>query len=208
MVGQVRHPLNTLDFASFLVQAQNSKAQILGLANAGADTVNSIKQAGEFGIVDGGQKLVALAIVISDVHALGLQRAKGLIATTAYYWDRDEASRQWGKRFFERTNRMPGMVQASVYSSVLHYLKAVKAAATDDGKTVAAKMRELPVNDFFATNGKVREDGRMAHDMYLFEVKAPEESRAPWDYYKILKTIPADQVTAPLSESRCPLVKK
>lgn len=207
VVGQAKHPLNTLDFASFLLQAQNSRAQIVGLANGGSDTVNSIKQAGEFGIVEGGQKLVALAIVISDVHALGLPRAKGLIATTAYYWDRDDASREWGKRFFERTQRMPGMVQASVYSSVLHYLKAVKAAGTDDGKVVAEKMRELPVNDFFAKNGKVRQDGRMAHDMYLFEVKTPEESKAPWDYYKILKTIPADQVTIPLAESKCPLVK-
>lgn len=208
VVGQAKHPLNTLDFASFLLQAQNSKAQIIGLANGGSDTVNSIKQAAEFGIVEGGQKLVALAIVISDVHALGLPLAKGLIATTAYYWDRDDASREWGKRFFERTQRMPGMVQASVYSSVLHYLKAMKAAGTDDGKVVAEKMREMPVHDFFAQNGTVRQDGRMAHDMYLFEVKTPQESKAPWDYYKILKTIPADQVTIPLAESKCPLVKK
>lgn len=207
IVGQVKHPLNTLDFASFLLQAQASKAKIIGLANGGTDTVNSVKQAVEFGLVDGGQKLVGLAVVISDVHALGLAQAKGLTATTAYYWDRNDESRAWAKRFNERNKRMPGMIQASVYSSVLHYLNAVKAAGTEDGKAVAAKIRETPVNDFFAKNGKVRPDGRMAHDMYLIEVKAPNESKGPWDYYKIVKTIPADQVTMPLADSKCPLVK-
>lgn len=208
VLGQVNHPLNTSDFASFLLQAQSSKAKIVGLANGGTDTVNSIKQAAEFGLVDQGQNLVALAMVISDVHALGLDKAKGLVATTAYYWDRDDESRAFAKRFEALTKRKPGMIQAGVYSSVMHYLKAVKAANTADGKIVAEKMRELPVNDFFAKNGKVRVDGRMEHDMFLIEAKRPEESKAPWDYYKILRTIPAAQVTIPLSESQCPLVKK
>jgi branched-chain amino acid transport system substrate-binding protein len=208
VLGQVNHPLNTSDFASFLLQAQASKAKIVGLANGGTDTVNSIKQAAEFGLVDQGQNLVALAMVISDVNALGLDKAKGLVATTAYYWDRDDESRAFAKRFEALTKRKPGMIQAGVYSSVLHYLKAVKAAGTADGKKVAEKMREMPVNDFFAKNGKVRVDGRMEHDMYLIEVKRPEESKAPWDYYKVLRTIPAAQVTMPLSESHCPLVKK
>lgn len=208
VLGQVNHPLNTSDFASFLLQAQASKAKIVGLANGGTDTVNSIKQAAEFGLVDQGQNLVALAMVISDVHALGLDKAKGLVATTAYYWDRDDESRAFAKRFEALTKRKPGMIQAGVYSSVLHYLKAVKAAGTADGKKVAEKMREMPVNDFFAKNGKVRVDGRMEHDMYLIEAKRPEESKGPWDYYKVLRTLPAAQVTIPLSESHCPLVKK
>lgn len=208
VMGQVNHPVNNSDFASFLLQAQASGAKVVGLANAGADTINSIKQAAEFGLTDKGQKLVALGLVISDVHALGLEQSKGLIATTAYYWDRDDASREFAKRFEERTKRKPGMVQAGVYSSVLHYLKAVQAAGTIDGKVVAEKMRELPVNDFFSQGGVVRKDGRMAHDMYLIQVKTPEESKGPWDYYKVLRTLPADQVTMPLAESACPLVKQ
>ena len=208
VVGEVRHPISASDFSSFLLQAQSSKASIIALANGGADTTTSIKQAAEFGIVQGGQRLAAMAVVISDIHSLGLQSSQGLLATTAYYWDRDEASRAFGNRYFKLTNRMPGMIQAGVYSSVLHYLKAMQAAGTDDAKAVAAKMRELPVNDFFATNGKVREDGRMEHDMYLIEVKKPSESTKPWDYYKVLRTIPAEEATAPLSESRCPLIKK
>jgi len=207
VVGQVKHPLNSSDFASFLLQAQASGAQIVGLANGGTDTSNSVKQASEFGLTDAGQRLAALALVISDVHAMGLQQAKGLVATTAYYWDRDDASRTFARRFEERTKRKPGMVQAGVYSSVMHYLKAVQAAGTSDGKVVAEKMRELPVNDFFTQNGVVRKDGRMAHDMYLIQVKTPEESKGAWDYYKILRTLPADLVTMPLSESACPLVK-
>jgi len=207
VVGQVKHPLNSSDFASFLLQAQASGAQIVGLANGGTDTSNSVKQASEFGLTDAGQRLAALALVISDVHAMGLQQAKGLVATTAYYWDRDEASRAFAQRFEARTKRKPGMVQAGVYSSVMHYLKAVQAAGTSDGKVVAEKMRELPVKDFFTQNGVIRKDGRMAHDMYLIQVKTPEESKGPWDYYKVLRTLPADQVTMPLSESACPLVK-
>jgi branched-chain amino acid transport system substrate-binding protein len=207
VVGEVRHPLNTSDFSSFLLRAQSSKAQIIGLASAGADTINSVKQAAEYRIAAGGQKLAGLVVVISDIDALGLTTANGLIFTTAFYWDRDEASRVWSKRFFERTGRMPGMVQAGTYSAVLHYLKAMEVAGTLDGRVVADKIRELPVDDFFA-KGRVREDGRMMHDMYLVEVKTPSESKAKWDYYKVLRRIPAEEAAQPLSESKCSLVKK
>ena len=207
IVGEVRHPLNTSDFSSFLLRAQSSKAQIIGLASAGADTINSVKQAAEYRIAAGGQKLAGLVVVISDIHALSLATANGLVFTTAFYWDRDDPSRTWSKRFFEKTGRMPGMVQAGTYSAVLHYLKAVQAAGTSDGKAAANKIRELPVDDFFA-KGWVREDGRMVHDMYLVEVKSPSESRATWDYYKILRRIPAEEAAQPLSESKCSLVKK
>ncbi|MDN5844154.1 MAG: ABC transporter substrate-binding protein, partial [Alcaligenaceae bacterium] len=181
VVGEVFHPVGTSDFASFLLQAQSSKAQAIALANGGADTINSIKQAAEFGVTQGGQKLVALAMVISDVNALGLDAAQGLVATTPFYWDRDDASREFSAKFEKLTDRKPGMVQAGVYSSVMHYLKAVKAAGTVDADAVADKMRELPVNDFFAHNGVVRQDGWMAHDMYLIQGKTPEESKGPWD---------------------------
>jgi branched-chain amino acid transport system substrate-binding protein len=207
VVGEVRHPLNTSDFSSFLLRAQSSKAQVIGLASAGADTINSVKQAAEYRIAAGGQKLAGLVVVISDIDALGLTTANGLVFTTAFYWDRDEASRVWSKRFFERTGRMPGMVQAGTYSAVLHYLKAMEAAGTPDGKAVADKIRELPVDDFFA-KGRVREDGRMMHDMYLVDVKMPSESKAKWDYYKVLRRIPAEEAAQPLSESKCSLVKK
>jgi branched-chain amino acid transport system substrate-binding protein len=207
VVGEVRHPLNTSDFSSFLLRAQSSKAQVIGLASAGADTINSVKPAAEYRIAAGGQKLAGLVVVISDIDALGLTTANGLVFTTAFYWDRDEASRVWSKRFFERTGRMPGMVQAGTYSAVLHYLKAMEAAGTPDGKAVADKIRELPVDDFFA-KGRVREDGRMMHDMYLVDVKMPSESKAKWDYYKVLRRIPAEEAAQPLSESKCSLVKK
>jgi branched-chain amino acid transport system substrate-binding protein len=207
VVGEVRHPLNTSDFSSFLLRAQSSKAQIVGLASAGADTINSVKQAAEYRIAASGQKLAGLVVVISDIDALGLTTANGLVFTTAFYWDRDEGSRVWSKRFFERTGRMPGMVQAGTYSAVLHYLKAMEAAGTVDGRVVADKIRELPVDDFFA-KGRVREDGRMMHDMYLVEVKTPSESKAKWDYYKVLRRIPAEEAAQPLSESKCSLAKK
>jgi branched-chain amino acid transport system substrate-binding protein len=207
VLGQVRHPLNTSDFSSFLLQAAASKAQIVGLANAGADTINSVKQAAEFRITAGGQKLAGLVVVLSDVHALGLPVANGLVFTTAFYWDMNDATRAWSKRFHERTGRMPGMVQAGTSSAVQHYLKAVSAAGTADGKAVAAKMREMKVDDFFA-KGIVREDGRMVHDMYLVEVKRPEDSKGPWDYYKVLSTIAGNDAAQPLSQSKCPLVKK
>jgi branched-chain amino acid transport system substrate-binding protein len=207
VVGEVRHPLNTSDFSSFLLRAQSSKAQIIGLASAGADTINSVKQAAEYRIAAGGQKLAGLVVVISDIHALGLNTANGLVFTTAFYWDRDDASRAWSKRFFDKTSRMPGMVQAGTYSAVLHYLKAVQAAGTADGKAVAERMRELPVDDFFA-KGRVREDGRMMHDMYLVEVKTPQQSKAAWDYYKVLRGIPAEETAQPLSDSKCSFIKK
>jgi branched-chain amino acid transport system substrate-binding protein len=208
VVGAVRHPFPNQDFSSFLLQAQASKAKIIGMANAGGDTINTIKQAAEFGIVKGGQRLAGLLIFISDVHSLGLKAAQGIVLTTGFYWDRDEETRKWSKRFFERRKAMPTMTHAGVYSSVSHYLKAVQAAGTKDPLKVAAKMRELPVKDFFAPNGKVREDGRHVHDMYLVQVKTPEESKYPWDYYKILKTIPGDQAFRPLADGNCPHVKK
>jgi branched-chain amino acid transport system substrate-binding protein len=206
-LGSVRHPLGSADFASYLLQAQASKAKIVAFANAGTDTINSIKQAGEFGIVDAGQKIAAMVIVLSDVKGLGLDKAKGLITTTAYYHDRDKPSRDWADRYLARTKSMPGMIQASVYSSVLHYLRAVKAAGTASGPEVAAKMKEMPVDDFFAPGAKIRADGRLMNDMYLAEVKAPAESKNAWDFFKIVRSIPAADIIAPLSESKCSLVK-
>lgn len=206
-LGTVRAPLGTPDF-SFLLQAQASKAKIVAFANAGTDTINSIKQAGEFGLVDGGQKLAAMVVVLSDVHGLGLDKAKGLITTTAYYHDADKPSRAFADRYMAKTKKMPGMIQASVYSSVLHYLKAVKAAGTAAGPAVAAKMKEMPVDDFYAPGAKIREDGRLMNDMLLVEVKKPADSKAPWDYFKVVRKIPAAEIIAPLSESKCSLVKK
>ena len=206
--GGVRVPINTSDFSSALLQAQSSKAKVVGLANAGADTQNSIKQAAEFGIVRGGQKLAGLLVFINDVNSLGLEVAQGMLLTTAFYWDRNDESRAWAQRYFQRMNRMPNMVQAGVYSSTTHYLRAVAASGTDDTDAVMAKMRATPINDFFAKNGTIREDGRMVHDMYLYEVKKPAESKRAWDYYKPVAEIPADQAFLPLADSRCPLVKK
>ena len=206
IVGEVRHPLNTVDFSSFLLQAQASGAQVVGLANGGTDTVNSVKGAAEFGIAQAGQTIAALNIVISDVHAMGLATAQGLTGTTSYYHDRDDASREFAARFKERTGRMPGMIQAGTYSSVLHYLRAIDELNSDEGPAVAAKMREMPVHDAFAPNGRIREDGRMITDMYLFQVKTPEESTGEWDYFKILSTIPAEQTATPLEQSTCTLV--
>jgi branched-chain amino acid transport system substrate-binding protein len=207
--GSVRHPFPNSDFSSFLLQAQASQAKIIGLANAGSDTINAIKQAKEFGITQGGQSLAGLLVFISDIHSLGLDTAQGMMLTTGYYWDRDDASRAFAKRWSERMKgRMPTMVHAGVYSSVLHYLRSVQAANTDEGVKVADKIRTLPINDFFAVNGKVRADGRMVHDMYLAQVKKPGDSKKPWDYYNILRTIPGDEAFKPLSESTCSLVKK
>src|SRR5215468_751303 len=206
VLGSVRVPLNSSDFSSFLLQAQSSKAKIVGLANAGLDTTNSIKQAAEFGIVKGGQKLAALLMVLSDVHGLGLEAAQGLVLTEGFYWDHDDASRAFSERFFKRTNRMPSMIHAGTYSAVLSYLKAVKAAGTKDSDAVAKKLKELPVDDAFA-KGKVLENGRMVHDLYLFEVKKPSESKKPWDYYKQLAVIPGDKAFFTAKESGCPLTK-
>ncbi|HET8728971.1 MAG TPA: ABC transporter substrate-binding protein [Alphaproteobacteria bacterium] len=207
VLGAVRHPLGTADFSSFLLQAQGSGAEVIGLANAGGDTTNSIKQAAQFGIVQGGQKLAGLLLVLSDIHALGLETAQGLALTTGFYWDYDDETRAWSERYFERMERMPNMIQAGVYSAVTHYLKAIEAAGTDEATAVAAKIKELPVDDMFVPNGGiVREDGRMVHDMFLAEVKTPDESTKPWDYFEIARTIPGTDAYPPLSESECPLV--
>jgi branched-chain amino acid transport system substrate-binding protein len=209
VLGKVRHPFPGTDFSSFLLQAQTSKAKIIGLANAGGDTINSIKQASEFGIVKGGQNLAGLLTFITDVHALGLPIAQGLIFTESFYWDRNDASRAFAKRFSPQyKGNMPTMVQAGVYAAVLHYLKAVEALKSDgDGKAVVDKMKELPTDDPLFGKGTVRVDGRKIHDMYLFEVKKPEESKAPWDYYKLRATIPAAEAFRPLKDGGCPLVK-
>jgi branched-chain amino acid transport system substrate-binding protein len=207
VIGGVHHPLNTADFSSFLLQAQASKAKVIGLANAGTDTIQAIKQAGEFGLT-GQQQLAALLIYITDIHSLGLNAAQGMVLTTGFYWDTDEGTRAWSRRYSERMGKMPNMSQAGVYSATRHYLKAVAAAGTDDTAAVMRAMRETPIDDFYAKNGRIREDGRMVHDMYLVEVKKPSESKAPWDYYKVLATIPGDQAFQPLAASRCSLVKK
>lgn len=209
VLGSVRAPLNSPDFSSFLLQAQASKAKVIGLANAGTDTQNAVRQAAEFGITQSGQKLATLLVFLTDIKGLGLQVAQGLMFTNGFYWDRTDETRAFAKRFGERNNgAMPSMVQAGAYSSTMHYLKSVAAAGTDDGDAVAAKMKELEINDFFATKGKIRADGRMVHDMYLVEAKKPSESKGPWDLLKIKAVIPGDQAFRPLSESVCPLVKK
>ncbi|WP_372015393.1 ABC transporter substrate-binding protein [Tistrella mobilis] len=208
VVGGVRAPFPTTDFSSFLLQAQGSGADVIGLANAGGDTVNSIKQASEFGVTQGGQKLAGLLVFINDIHALGLQVAQGLVVTTGYYWDMNDETRAFAKRFQEKAGKMPNMLQAGIYSGVTQYLKAIEATGSDDGKTVADQMKATPINDFFAKNGHIRPDGRMVHDMYLVEVKKPEESKGPWDYYKVLATIPGDQAFRPMDKGECPLVKK
>ena len=209
VLGKVRHPFPSSDFSSFLLQAQASKAKIIGLANAGADTTNAIKQAAEFGIVKGGQNLAGLLVFLTDVHALGLEKAQGLIFTESFYWDLNDKTREWSKRYAARHGgKMPSMGQAGVYAGVLHYLKAVAAAKTDDGTKVVAKMKELPTDDPLFGKGKIRADGRKIHDSYLFEVKKPSESKGPWDYYKLRATVPADQAFRPMEQGDCPLVKK
>ncbi|MGP0061942.1 MAG: ABC transporter substrate-binding protein [Beijerinckiaceae bacterium] len=208
VLGSVRHPINTADFSSFLLQAQASKAQIIGLANAGGDTVQAIKQASEFGLTQSGQKLAALLMYDTDVHTLGLDIAQGMLTTSGFYWDRTDATRAFSRRYFERIGKMPNMSQAGVYSATMHYLEAVKAAGTLDTAAVMQKMKDTPINDFYATNGHIREDGRMVHDMYLVEAKKPSDSKYAWDYYKILATIPGDKAFLPLEQSRCPLIKK
>jgi len=210
VVGKVRHPINTADFSSFLLQAQSSKAKVIGLANAGGDTINSIKQAAEFGIVKGGQSLAGLLVFITDVHALGLPTAQGLIMTEAWYWDQTDANRAFAKRFAAANNgKYPSMVHAGVYAAVLHYLKAVAALKNDeDGKAVVAKMKEMPTDDPLFGKGSVRADGRKIHPAYLFEVKKPADSKYPWDYYNLVATIPAAEAFIPLEKSACPMLKK
>jgi branched-chain amino acid transport system substrate-binding protein len=205
--GSVRIPLNSSDFSSFLLQAQSSKAKIIGLANAGLDTTNSIKQAAEFGIVKGGQKLAGLLMTLAEVHGLGLEAAQGLVLTEGFYWDQNDRTREFSERFFKRTGRMPSMIHAGTYSATLQYLKAVKAAGTKDSDAVVKKLKELPVDDVFAQGGKVLENGRMVHDLYLFEVKKPSESKKPWDYYKQLAVVPGDKAFPAAKDSGCPLTK-
>ena len=203
VVGSVRVPLATNDFSSFLLQAQGSKAKIIGLANAGGDTANSIKAAAEFGIVQGGQRLAALLFTLAEVHGLGLQAAQGLVLTEGFYWDMDDTTRAFAKKYMARTGREPNMVQAATYSTVLQYLKAVQAAGTDETEAVARKLHEMPVDDVFGRGGTVLPNGRMIHDMYLFQVKSPSDSKGPWDYYKQLATIKGDQAFATMAESGC-----
>jgi len=207
VLGKVRHPFPSADFSSFLLQAQASKAKIIGLANAGADTTNAIKQAAEFGIVKGGQNLAGLLVFLTDVHALGLEKAQGLIFTESFYWDLNDQTRAWSKRYgAQNGGKMPSMGQAGVYAGVLHYLKAVAALKSDDGTKVVAKMKELPTDDPLFGKGSIRADGRKIHNSYLFEVKKPSESKGPWDYYKVRATVPADQAFRPMAEGGCPLV--
>jgi branched-chain amino acid transport system substrate-binding protein len=209
VLGKVRHPLANQDFSSFLLQAQASKAKIIGLANAGGDTINSIKQAAEFGIVQGGQNLAGLLVFLPDVHALGLEKAQGLIFTETFYWDLNDQTRAWSKRFAAaHGGKYPSMDQAGVYAVITHYLKAVDAAKTDDGTKIAAKMKEMPTDDPLFGKGTIRQDGRKIHPAYLFEVKKPSESKGPYDYYKLRATIPADQAFRPLNEGDCPMIKK
>jgi branched-chain amino acid transport system substrate-binding protein len=208
VLGAVRHPLNNADFSSYLLQAQASGAKVVALANAGGDMTNATKQANDFGLSRAGQTLVSLLVFITDIHSLGLAVTQGLQFATAFYWDRDDESRAWSKRFFAIHQRMPTSAHAAVYSATRHYLHAIEAAGTDEAKAVMAKMREMPINDFFAKTGKLREDGRMVHDMYLVEVKTPAESSGPWDYYKIIATIPGDQAFRPAGEDGCPLIKQ
>ena len=207
VMGSVRHPFPGNDFSSYLLKAQSSGAQVIGLANAGGDTINSIKQAAEFGITPK-QSLAGLLVFITDVHSLGLKNTQNMFLTEGFYWDLNDETRAWSKRFFDLHKRMPTMVQAGQYSSTMHYLKAVKAINSDDTAKVMAQMKKTPVNDFFAKNGKIRDDGRMVHDMYLLQVKKPSESKTPWDYYHVKATIPAAEAFQPLSASRCALIKK
>jgi branched-chain amino acid transport system substrate-binding protein len=207
VLGAVRHPLSAPDFSSFLLQAQGSKAKIVGLANAGLDTSNAIKQASEFGIVQGGQRLAALLFTLAEVHGLGLQAAQGLVLTEGFYWDLDDQSRAFAKKFMARTGRMPNMIHAGTYSTVLQYLKAVQAAGTDETEAVAKKLHEMPVDDVFGRGGKVLKTGRMVHDMYLFQVKAPGESKGPWDYYKHLSSIKGADAFLSEKDSGCPLAQ-
>jgi branched-chain amino acid transport system substrate-binding protein len=207
VVGSVKHPVNTADFSSFLLQAQSSNADVIALADAGGDFINAVKQAGEFGLTKQ-QKLVGLLVFIADIHSLGLQSAQGLMLSSAFYWDLNDETRAWSRRFIDKTQKVPTMNHAGTYGAVMHYLKAVQAVRTLDGPTVAAKMREMPVNDFMTKNGKIRADGRLVRDMYLFQVKTPEESKYKYDYYKLLATIPGEEAFRPMEEGGCPLLSK
>ncbi|HKM62332.1 MAG TPA: ABC transporter substrate-binding protein, partial [Acidisphaera sp.] len=206
VLGDTKAPIGTSDFSSYLLSAQQSGAQVVGFANAGADLDNAIKQAADFGLARSGQRLAGLLVYINDIHSLGLAATHGVLLSSAFYWDMNDATRAFAKRFYDKMRKMPNMSQAGLYSATLHYLKAVEAAGTLESKAVMAQMRAMPVNDFFTHNGTIRADGMMVHDMYLFQVKAPEESHGEWDLYTLVRTIPADQAYLPLSQSRCPLV--
>ena len=209
VAGSIRYPIDTADHSSFLLQAQASKAKVVAVAGSGTTFINAVKSAKDFGLTDGGKQTIAgLLVWITDIDSMGLSTAQGLLLTNAFYWDRDEETRAFSKRFFAKMKRMPHMGDAGDYSSTMHYLNAIKAAGTDDAKTVMAKMREMPVNDFFAKNRRVREDGRFVHDMYVYEVKKPSESKYAWDYYKLRAVVPGEEAFRPLSESKCPLIKK
>jgi branched-chain amino acid transport system substrate-binding protein len=208
VIGSVRHPMNSSDFASYLLQAQASKAKIIGLATAGGDMTNLVKQAAEFGITQSGQRLAGLLVFIADIHSLGLEKAQGLLLTSAFYWDLNDKTRAWSKRFATRYPKVPTMIHAGTYGAVMHYLKAIDAAGTDEAKAVMAKMQETPVDDFMTNSGRIRADGRLVRDMYLFQVKAPSESRGKFDYYKLLSTIPGEKAFRPLEKGGCPLVTK
>jgi branched-chain amino acid transport system substrate-binding protein len=208
VVGSTKHPLSASDFSAFLLQAQASKAKVVGLANAGKDTQVSVRQAAEFGLTKGGQKLATLLVFDTDIKGMGLSIAQGLLFTTGFYWDRNDESRNWSKRFYAVHKAMPTMIQAGAYSATMHYLKAIQAVGTDNAEAVMKKMKETEINDFFAKGGKIRADGRMIHDMYLAEVKKPSESKSEWDMMHIKRVIPGDQAYQPLSEGTCPLVKK
>jgi branched-chain amino acid transport system substrate-binding protein len=209
VLGTVRHPLNTSDFSSFLLQAQASKAKVIGLANAGGDTTNAIKQAAEFGLTKGGgQKMIALLLEITDSHSIGLNDGQGLILTDAFYWDQDDASRAFSKRFYDKVGHMPTMIQAGLYSATMHYLKAIDAIGTDDSLKTIAQMKATHIHDFFTKDGYIRDDGRMVHEMHLFELKKPSESKGGWDLYKLLATVPGDEAYRPIDQGGCPLIKK
>jgi len=208
VVGRVRAPLNSPDFSSYLLQAQASGAKVIGLANAGSDTQNAVRQASEFGITQSGQALSTLLVFLHTIEGMGLQAAQGLQFTTGFYWDRNAETRAWSQRFYQRQNAMPSMVHAGAYSAAMHYLNAVRAVGSDDADAVSAHMRNTPINDFYTKNGRIRADGRMVYDMYLAQVKTPQESKSHWDLLKIVSTIPGDAAYRPLSESACPLVKR
>ncbi|MGN6116718.1 MAG: ABC transporter substrate-binding protein [Nitrobacter sp.] len=208
VLGDVKHPLNSSDFSSFLLQAQASKAKVVALANAGGDTTNALKQAAEFGLTKGGQKMIALLQEITDSHSLGLKQAQGLILTDGFYWDMNDETRAFSKKFMEKVGHMPTMIQAGLYSATMHYLQAIDATGTDDTAKVMAQMKKTPIHDFFAKNGHIREDGRMVHDMYLFQVKKPSESKGEWDLYNLLATVPGDEAFRPMDKGGCPFVTK
>jgi branched-chain amino acid transport system substrate-binding protein len=208
VVSKVRHPFPSSDFSSYILQAQGSGADVIALANAGADTVNSLMTASQFGVTQSGQKLAGMVVFLNDIHAMGLDVTQGLMLTTGWYWDMDEDSRAWAKRYHARFGKMPGMVPAGIYSATLHYLNAIKASGSDDAQTVRAQMMATPINDMFAKNGSIRADGRMVHDMYLAQVKTPAESKGEWDLYKIVRTIPGSEAFRPLAASQCSLLSQ